>query len=59
MKFVYRFFATALLVAFISACGGGSSSKSAVKSVESVESVEPIEDIKAFKLTNNTQPLKK
>lgn len=53
MKFFYRFFATALLVAFISACGGGSSSKSAVESVESVE------DIKAFKLTNNTQPLKK
>ena len=50
MKFVYRFFATALLVAFISACGGGSSSKSAV---------EPVEDIKAFKLPNNTQPLKK
>jgi len=56
MKSVYRFFATALLLAFISACGGGSSSKSAV---ESVEPVEPVEDIKAFKLTNNTQPLKK
>jgi len=53
MKSVYRFFATALLVAFISACGGGSSSKSAV------EPVEPVEDIKAFKLPNNTQPLKK